>query len=149
MNNTYKKIAIAAIVLFTLSGLSAAAASAPGKADTFYRGVTTIAVSSTTEYISETTVLSSTTETREIGNGQANNGKNANNSNSQDRTVETVQVLEKEVTTTVYDQHHGTANSNGAYIGSFEVVTETVISDETTTVVGDWGPAYSVASGTK
>lgn len=149
MNTITKNITVAALVLFTLTGLSAAAANAPGKADTFYRGITTIAVSSTTELVTETTVLSSTTETRQIGNGQANNGKNANSSNLQDRTVQTVQVLEKEITTTVYDQHHGVANSNGKDLGTFEVVTENVITDETTTLTSDWGPAYSVASGTK
>jgi len=121
-------------------------ATPPGKADNFYRGVTTVLVSSTTETVTTTTVLSSVTETRLIGNGQGNGRNQTNDNNAQDRTVTTVLTTVTEVTTNVYDQHHGAPNSRGAYIGTITQVTERVISSETTTVTGDWGPAYSLPS---
>jgi hypothetical protein len=118
---------------------------APGLADNFYRGITTVGSSSTTETVVETTVLSSETETRTIGGGQFNNGKDGN---LQDRSVETVQVVEKEITTVTVEAHRGAPVSKGKDL-SYTTVTETVVSDTTTTVVGDWGAAYDVPSDVK
>jgi len=144
---------IAVVGILLVAGLVSAAAapvakgkaSAPGQADNFYRGITTIGSSSTTATVFETTVLSSETETRTIGSGQSNNGKDGN---LQDRTTETVQIVEKEITTVTYEAHRGAPVSNGKDL-SYTEVTETEVSNTTTTVVGDWGPAYEVPSGTK
>jgi hypothetical protein len=119
--------------------------SAPGLADNFYRGITTVGSSSTTGTVVETTVLSSETETRTIGSGQLNSGKDGN---LQDRSVETVRIVEKEVTTVTVEAHRGAPVSRGKDL-SFSTVNETVVSDTTTTVVGDWGAAYDVPSDAK
>ena len=120
-------------------------ASAPGQAENFHRGITTAGSSSTTETVTEVNVLSSGTETRTIGGGQLNSGKDGN---LQDRIVETVQVIEKEITTVRVEAHRGAPVSNGKDL-SYTTVTEKLISDTTTTVVGDWGSAYDVPSEVK
>lgn len=147
------KTAIRVLAALVLTAAVAAPAFAnpkgtpPGKADTFYRGVTTIAIGDpVVEAVTETTVLASATETRTIGNGQFNNGRDGN---LQDRTVTTVQVDNYLITTVTYEQHHGVAHSNGKYLGTFEVVTVELISSEETTETGDWGPAYDVPSDSK
>jgi hypothetical protein len=148
---SFARIAVVGILL--VAGFVSAAAApvakgkagAPGQADNFYRGITTVGSSTVTETVTETNVLSSVTETREIGSGQKNNDKDGN---LQDRTSSEVQTVVTEVTTVTYEAHRGAPVSNGKDL-SYTVVTEEVKSETTTTVVGEWGPAYEVPSGTK
>jgi hypothetical protein len=124
-------------------------ASAPGQADNFYRGITTVGSTSTTETVTNVTVLESVTETRTIGSGQNNSTKGGNkDGNLQDRTVETVQTVVTDITTVTVEAHRGAPVSNGKDL-SYTEVTETVVSDTISTVVGDWGSAYDVPSEVK
>ena len=144
-----KTVTIVLVLLFVAGGaLFAQRASAPGLADTFYRGITTVVVSDTTEIVTVRTVVSSYVETREIGTGQVN-GPNGNQSNLQDRTVEVVTISVYEVRTIVSEQHHGVAHSNGKPLGTITNVTQTLVSSDTVTEHGEWGPAYSLPSGTR
>lgn len=140
-------------VVFVILGVSAVSAfaqgkkaAAPGQADTFYRGVTTIVVSDETVRVTTTDIISQETETRTIGGGQANNNRDGN---LQDRTVSVVETTVTDIRTVVTDQHRGVAHSSGKDLGTTTEVTETVVSRETETVVGDWGSAYDVPSGMK
>lgn len=137
----FSVMAIAALFSVSAQGKKG---SAPGLADTFYRGVTTIAVADETSTITETTVLSSTVETRLIGGGQANSGKDGN---LQDRTVSVVQTEVYELRVVTYEQHRGVAHSNGKYLGTVTEETKTLVSSELVTQVGDWGAAYDLPSG--
>ena len=136
---------VAALVSVSAAPKGKGAETAPGQADNFYRGVTTVGTTSTTETVVTSTVLSSEIETRLIGGGQANNKKDGN---LQDRTVSEVQVVVTEITTVVVEAHRGAPVSNGKDL-SYTEVTETVVSDTIVTETGDWGPAYEVPSGTK
>ncbi len=142
MNNKATRFTIVLVVLL-LTAFTVSAKSAPGLADTFYRGVTTIQTSSSTEILTFTEVLYSATETRTIGSGQGNNGRDGN---LQDREVLTVRTRVVEVTTSIFEQHQGVAHSKGRYLGTFSVVTETLLSESTSTTYGDWGPAYDLPS---
>lgn len=149
MNTKNKVLAIAIILLVSVSFLSAKSAPgqsrAPGLADNFYRGVTTVGFSVQTETITETNVLSSSIETRTIGSGQENNNRDGN---LQDRSVTEVNTTVTEITTTTYEAHRGAPISNGKDL-SYTAVTSSEISSQTETVYGDWGSAYSVPSGSK
>lgn len=134
---------LAVISIISLAAVAAFAnpkGTPPGKADTFYRGVTTIAVSSNTTIEQKSIIVASRVETRFIG---------GNNNIKQDRLVSIEQIEIWQVTTTVFDQHHGTAHSKGAYIGSFQTVEKVLLSSSSVETVGDWGPAYEVPSGVK
>ena len=69
---------VAALVSVSAAPKGKGAETAPGQADNFYRGVTTVGTTSTTETVVTSTVLSSEIETRLIGGGQANNKKDGN-----------------------------------------------------------------------
>jgi hypothetical protein len=145
MNHKATKYSLVLIVLL-LTTFSLSAKSAPGLADTFYRGVTTLQTASYSETLTTTEVLDTYTETRTIGAGQYNNG---NNGNLQDREVVKEKTTVKEITTSIYEQHRGVAISNGKYLGTTTVETEKILSTTESTSVGDWGSAYSVPSDTK
>lgn len=136
---------IAGVSLFAENGNNGKA-TAPGLADTFSKGMTTIVVSDTTEIVTTANVLDSYTETRAIGQGQGNGKGSSNENNLQDRTVTVTETEVDQVRTVITEQHHGTANSSGKYIGTETSVTTTVLSKETTTETGDWGAAYSLPS---
>lgn len=137
----FSVMAIAALFNVSAQGKKG---SAPGLADTFYRGITTIVVSDITSTSTETTVLSSTVETRLIGGGQVKGGKDGN---LQDRTVSVVQTDVFEIRVITYEQHRGVAHSNGKYLGTITETTKTLVSSELNTQVGDWGAAYDLPSG--
>jgi len=193
MEEIMKKVFRAFVLLVVLLAVTsfAYAKDPPGKADNFYRGITTLAPVVTSELVSSSSVVLSSesvasdpvvtvvtsdpvvVETRVIGNGQGNNGKDGN---LQDKTattkvttsetlvtptsvVETTNVYE--VTTTVAS-HRGAPISNGkplepvvtvaqdtqVALGT-EVSSEVVVETSSETVVSDWGPAYDVPSGSK
>ena len=147
--NNKRYLTIAIVLLASVSFLAAKTAPgqgrAPGLADNFYRGVTTVASSQQTETITETAVLSSAVESRTIGSGQTNNNQDGN---LQDRTVSVVTTTVTEITTTTYDAHRGAPVSNGKDL-SYSTVTSNTVSSSIDTVYGDWGSAYSVPSGSK
>lgn len=149
MNTKKKVLAIALILIISVSLLVAKSAPgqsrAPGLADNFYRGVTTVGSSVQSETITETIVLSSTVETRTIGSGQVNNNRDGN---LQDRSVTEVNTKVTEITTTTYEAHRGAPVSNGKDL-SYTTVTSNEIISQTETVYGDWGSAYSVPSDSK
>ena len=149
MNTKKKVLAIALILIVSVSLLAAKSAPgqsrAPGLADNFYRGVTTVGSSVQIETVTETTVLGSTIETRTIGSGQEHNNRDGN---LQDRSVTEVNTKVTEITTTTYEAHRGAPVSNGKDL-SYTSVTSNQISSQTDTVYGDWGSAYSVPSGSK
>jgi len=181
----------AILVVFLAVTSVAYAKDPPGKASNFYRGVTTLDPVVSSELASSSSVVLSSesvysdpvvtvvasdpvvVETRVIGNGQGNSGKNGN---LQDKTAVTkVTTTETQVTTTsvvettnvynvttVIGSHRGAPISNGkalepvvttaqeteVVVGT-EVSTSVDVQTTQTTEISDWGPAYDVPSGSK
>jgi len=149
MKKVSKVFIVLAILVLATSGVYAK--DAPGKADNFYRGVTTLApvvttelVSSTSEVVSSTSVASDpvvttsvsdpvVVDTRVIGQGNGNPTGNLQNKSAvtttttKETTVTTTSVIE---TTNVYDvtttigAHHGAPNSNGKALAPVVTVTQ-------------------------